>query len=43
MNERLENAVKTQGWIAISVYVLVAIIKRELVVERSLSENLRIL
>lgn len=37
------NAVKTQVWIAISVYVLVAIIKRELKVERSLSEILQIL
>jgi transposase len=38
-----ENAVKTQVWIAISVYVLVAIIKKELGVERSLSEILQIL
>lgn len=37
------NAVKTQVWIAISVYVLVAILKRELKVERSLSEILQIL
>ncbi|MDZ4688433.1 MAG: IS4 family transposase [Planctomycetaceae bacterium] len=37
------NAVKTQVWIAISVYVLVAILKRELKVERSLSEMLQIL
>jgi Transposase DDE domain len=37
------NAVKTQVWTAISVYVLVAIIKRELRVERSLSEILQIL
>jgi len=37
------NAVKTQIWTAISVYVLVAIIKRELKVERSLSEILQIL
>ena len=34
------NAVKTQIWIAISVYVLVAIIKRELRVDRPLSEIL---
>jgi hypothetical protein len=38
-----ENAVKTQVWIAISVYVLVAIVKKELGVERSLSEILQIL
>ena len=31
------NAVKTQVWIAISVYVLVAIVKRELRVDRPLS------
>lgn len=37
------NAVKTQVWIAISVYVLVAIVKRELKVERSLYEILQIL
>ena len=36
------NAVKTQIWIAISVYVLVAIIKRELRVDRPLSEILQI-
>jgi hypothetical protein len=38
-----DNAVKTQIWIAISVYVLVAIVKKELRVERSLSEILQIL
>ena len=38
-----ENAVKTQVWIAISTYVLVAIIKRELKVDRSLSAILQIL
>jgi transposase len=38
-----ENAVKTQVWIAISIYVLVAIVKKELGVERSLSEILQIL
>ena len=32
------NAVKTQVWIAISVYVLVAILKRELNLDRSLTE-----
>ena len=38
-----DNAVKTQVWIAISVYVLVAIVKREMKVERSLSDILQIL
>jgi hypothetical protein len=38
-----DNAVKTQVWIAISVYVLVAIVKKELGVDRSLSEILQIL
>ena len=33
-----DNAVKIQVWIAISVYVLVAIVKKELRLERSLSE-----
>jgi hypothetical protein len=37
------NAVKTQVWIAISVYVLVAILKRELKIDRSLTEILQIL
>jgi hypothetical protein len=37
------NAVKTQVWIAISVYVLVAIVKRELRLDRSLAEILQIL
>jgi len=37
------GAVQTQVWIAISVYVLVAIIKKELKIERSLSEILQIL
>jgi len=37
------NAVKTQIWIAISVYVLVGIIKKELMLERSLHEILQIL
>jgi transposase len=37
-----ENAVKTQVWIAISVYILVAIVKKELALERSLSEILQI-
>jgi transposase len=38
-----ENAVKTQIWIAISVYVLVAIVKKELKLDRSLNEILQIL
>ena len=33
-----ENAVKTQIWIAVSMYVLVAIVKKHLQVDRSLSE-----
>ncbi len=37
------NAVKTQIWIAISVYVLVAIVKKELKLDRSLYEILQIL
>ena len=37
------GAVRTQVWIAISVYVLVAIVKKELKIERSLSEILQIL
>ncbi len=37
------NAVKTQIWIAICAYVLVAIIKKELKIERSLNEILQIL
>jgi len=38
-----ENAVKTQIWIAISVYVLVAILKKDLKLERSPAEILQIL
>jgi len=38
-----ENAVKTQIWIAISVYVLVAIVKKRLNLERSLYTILQIL
>lgn len=37
------NAVRTQVWISISVYVLVAILKKELALDRSLSEILQIL
>jgi len=38
-----ENAVKTRVWIAISVYMLVAIVKKELGIDRSLYEILQIL
>lgn len=38
-----ENAVKSQIWIAVSVYVLVAIIKKRLNLSRSLYEMLQIL
>jgi IS4 transposase len=38
-----ENAVKTQIWIAISIYVLVAIIRKQLKLERSLYSILQIL
>jgi hypothetical protein len=38
-----ENAVKTQIWIAVSVYVLIAIIKKELKLPQSLAEILQIL
>ena len=37
------NVVKIQVWIAISVYVLVAILKQELQLPRSLSDILHIL
>lgn len=37
------NAVKTQVWTAMSVYALVAIVKKELGIQRSLSEILQIL
>jgi hypothetical protein len=39
----LGNAVKSQIWIAVSVYVLVAIIKKRLNLSRSLYEMLQIL
>jgi transposase len=38
-----ENAVKTQIWIAVSVYVLVAIVKKRLRLEASLHEILQVL
>ena len=38
-----ENAVKTQIWIAVSVYVLVAIIRKRLGIDRSLYQILQIL
>jgi len=37
------NAVKTQVWVAVSVYVLVAIVKKRLGITRSLSQILQIL
>jgi hypothetical protein len=38
-----ENAVKTQTWIAVSVYVLVAIVKKHLDLDASLYTLLQIL
>jgi hypothetical protein len=38
-----DNAVKTQIWVAISVYVLVAIVKKELGAKRTLADILQIL
>ena len=38
-----DNAVKIQVWIAISIYVLVAIVRKELGIDRSLNEILQIL
>ena len=38
-----KNAVKTQIWIAVSVYVLVAIVKKRLNLSASLYERLQIL
>ena len=38
-----DNAVKTQIWIAVSVYVLVAIVKKRLNLSASLYEMLQIL
>ena len=38
-----ENAVKTQIWIAVSVYVLVAILKKSLGLAASLHEILQVL
>ena len=38
-----DNAVKTQIWISIAVYVLVAIVKKELKLEMSLSSILQVL
>ena len=38
-----ENAVKTQVWIAISTYVLIAIVKKRLHLDHSLHEILRVL
>jgi len=39
----IENAVRTQIWIAIGIYVLAAILKKELEIELSLDEILQIL
>jgi len=38
-----DNAVRIQVWIAISVYVLVAIVKKDLGIQRSMTEILQIL
>ncbi len=38
-----QNAVKTQIWIAISIYLLVAILKKELDIDRTLGQILQIL
>ena len=38
-----ENDVKTQIWIAVSIYVLVAIVKKRLALEASLHEILQVL
>ena len=38
-----ENAVKTQIWIAVATYLLVAIMKKELKLEQSMYEILQIL
>jgi hypothetical protein len=38
-----DNAVRTQVWIAVCVYVLVAIVKKELKLEASLSQMLQII
>ncbi len=38
-----ENAVKTQIWVAISTYALIAIVKKQMHLEHSLHEILRVL
>jgi hypothetical protein len=38
-----ENAVKTQIWIAVSVYLLVAIVRKRLTLDASLYQTLQIL
>ena len=38
-----ENAVKTQVWIAVSVYVLVAIVRKRMALDASLYQTLQIL
>ena len=43
MKKTSQNAVKTQIWIAVSVYVLVAILRKRLVLGTSLYQILQIL
>ena len=43
MLRRRENAVKTQIWVAVSVYVLVAIVRKRLALGASLYQILQIL
>ncbi len=43
LRHQRENAVKTQIWIAVSVYVLVAILRKRLGLEASLYQILQIL
>ena len=38
-----ENAVKTQIWIAVSVYVLVAIVRKRLALDKTLYQILQVL
>jgi len=43
MNPKIHNAVKTQMWIAVSVYVLVTIMKKQLDIRASLYTILHVL
>lgn len=43
MNPKIHNAVKTQMWIAVSIYVLVAIMKKRLDIRASLYTILQVL